>query len=236
LQSDLVLTHSPVEARSLSRVVGSRAFVVPFAVGERRAPPPFAARRGVAFLGGVAHEPNVDAAYWLTRDILPRVWARAPQLTCRIVGHGWRPDTLGPLDPRLEIVGPVENLDDLFAGVRLTVAPLRFGAGIKGKALESFAAATPCVLSEVAAEGLPLCAALAGLVARDADEFAARMLRLHEDEAANVEAGAAAKAVAGLFGQERVTAALRAALAPGATAGGAARVSGEPHERFQRRG
>jgi hypothetical protein len=63
--------------------------------------------------------------------------------------------------------------------VRLTVAPLRYGAGVKGKVLDSFAAGVPCVMSEVAAEGLALPPALAAPVGRDAAELAALICRLH---------------------------------------------------------
>jgi glycosyltransferase involved in cell wall biosynthesis len=212
-QADLVFTHSPVEAQILSRHIGQKTRVVPFALGERRSPPPFAERQGVAFLGSFEHSPNADAAYWLVREILPRVWRQAPGLTCKIAGHGWRADALGALDARVEIVGPVEDLDDLFGEVRLTVAPLRFGAGIKGKVLDSFAAGLPCVMSDIAAEGLPLAGPLIEHVARDAEDFAQLILRLHDDEAANAAAGLRARATAALFSQANVIAALRAALA-----------------------
>ena len=190
-QADLVLTHSTAEAAILSKPFAGKVRVVPFAVGQRRAPPPFADRFGVAFLGNFGHSPNPDAAYWLVTEIMPRVWAQSPSLTCKIAGFGWRADGLGTLDPRVEVVGAVESLDDLFASVRLTVAPLRFGAGVKGKVLDSFAAATPCVMSEIAAEGLPLVAPLTQLVGRDAAELAARILRLHDDESENLRLGRA---------------------------------------------
>lgn len=67
--------------------------------------------------------------------------------------------------------------------MRLTVAPLRYGAGIKGKVLSSLAAGVPCVMTGCAAEGLALPAALAGLVADAPDELARLIIRLHEDMA-----------------------------------------------------
>jgi hypothetical protein len=71
--------------------------------------------------------------------------------------------------------------------VRLTVAPLRYGAGIKGKVLESFASGVPCVMTPIAAEGLPLPEDALPLVARNADQFAELCLRLHSQERANGE-------------------------------------------------
>jgi glycosyltransferase involved in cell wall biosynthesis len=225
-QADLVLTHSPAEARILHKHFPMKVSVVPFAVGEHAEPPSFAERHGVAFLGSFDHSPNADAAYWLVNEILPRVWATAPTLTCKIVGHGWRASSLGALDPRVEIVGPIENLDDLFASVRLTIAPLRFGAGVKGKVLESFAAAVPCVMTEVAAEGMPLVAPLPDLVGRDAADIAALILRFHDDADVNVACGSQARAlVAQHFSQDRVIDGLRVALAAPADAPQALRLS-----------
>ena len=213
-QADLVVTHSAAEAEILKRVIPHKVKLVPFAAGEREAVPSFEERQGIAFLGSFGHAPNPDAVYWLMREILPRVWTRAPELTCKIAGSGWQADHLGRLDPRIEVLGPVADLDELFAQVRLTVAPLRFGAGVKGKVLESFAAGLPCVMSEVAAEGMPLVAPLTELVGRDAADLAARILRFHDDAQANLECGSRARAlVAEHFTGSRVTSNLRAALA-----------------------
>ena len=104
-------------------------------------------------------------------------------LTCKIVGHGWHADRLPGRDPRIEMIGEAPDLDDVFDTVRLTVAPLRFGAGIKGKVLDSFAAGLPCVMTPIAAEGLALTGALPQLVAGDPAGLADIILRLHADPA-----------------------------------------------------
>ena len=74
--------------------------------------------------------------------------------------------------PGLAPLGFVPVLADILHKLRCTVVPLRYGAGIKGKVLESFAHGLPCVMSEVAAEGLELPEHLAWLVARTPEEFA----------------------------------------------------------------
>jgi len=133
------------------------------------------------------------------------------------VGHDWRADRLAGLDPRIKISGPIANLDEVFATARLSVAPLRFGAGIKGKVLESFGAGLPCVMTPIAAEGLSLPPALNALVGRDAAKLAEHVLRLHADEESNTAAGQAAGAIAReRYSQHAVVEALRAALAPAA--------------------
>ncbi len=213
-RADIVLTHSPAEAQLLRQAVSfDRVHVVPFAVGARPGRRRFAERHGLAFIGSFGHAPNADAVYVLAHDIMPLVWAQDPSITCRIAGHGWHAARLPGLDPRLEILGPTNDLDGLLDSVRLTVAPLRFGAGIKAKVLDSFAAGVPCVMTGIAAEGLPLAGPLAIPVADAADLLAGHILRLHADQTLNERIGeAAARLVADHFNAARVIGALGEAL------------------------
>jgi glycosyltransferase involved in cell wall biosynthesis len=213
-RADLVITHSPVEAELLRREVGfGKVHVVPFAVPRRAPRRPFAERHGIAIVGSFAHAPNPDAVHHLVHDILPLVWKEDPALTCKVVGHGWTKDRLPGLDKRVEMVGAVADLDEVFDTVRLTVAPLRFGAGIKGKVLDSFAAGLPCVMTPIAAEGLPLPETLQDLVGHDPAAIAQRILRYHDHPAVNEIAGTAgADIVAQQFGADSVAQAMDAAL------------------------
>jgi hypothetical protein len=195
----------------------SKVHVVPFAVkqGVRRsiAERPFAERRGIAFIGLFHHAPNPDAVHHLINDILPLVWRRDPTITCRIVGHGWSPKRLPRLDPRVEVIDPVADLDTVFDQVRLTVAPMRFGAGIKGKVLDSFAAGRPSVMTPIAAEGLALPVRLQALVAEAPQALADLIVRYQTDAAANAAASASAtQFIANEFTPASVTRSLGAAL------------------------
>ena len=105
------------------------------------------------------------------------------------------------------------DLRPLLAGARLAVAPLRYGAGIKGKVLEAWAAGLPCAMTPIAAEGLPLDATLTGSVAADAQSLAQLILALHIDPAHNAALSRAGRAVLRRhFSQKQVDAALAAAL------------------------
>src|SRR5260370_5310631 len=83
--------------------------------------------------------------------------------------------------PGLVVLGFVPLLADILHQLRCTVAPLRYGGGIKGKVFDSFAHGLPCVMSEVAAEGLELPADLAWLIARSPEEFAEKLAHVHSD-------------------------------------------------------
>jgi hypothetical protein len=182
--ADAVITHSTHEAAWLRQAVpGASVHVVPWDVPARPVRVPFGQRSGVAFIGGYAHAPNVDAARFLVETVMPLVWARDPAIGCLLVGSAM-PDVVTRLArPGVVAVGAVEDLGAaVFDRVRLTVAPLRYGAGVKGKVLDSFAAGIPCVMSEVAAEGMTLPRALRALVGRDAAGLAELIHRVHADE------------------------------------------------------
>jgi glycosyltransferase involved in cell wall biosynthesis len=219
-QADCVITHSFAEAAYIGRIAPeAHVRVVPWAVPVR----PTAARGardGVLFVGGFDHAPNPDAVRWLLAEILPLVWRAAPHLRCAIAGAGWPRQALPVPGERVRLLGQVEDLEGLYASARLAVAPLRFGAGVKGKVLESFAAGTPCVMSPVAAEGIALTGPLRELVAGDAEHFARLICRLHEDELYNAQAAGAGRAmIAAQFHHGRVLESLRLAAAPRDRAG-----------------
>lgn len=221
-QADAVVTHSTVEADLLRRHMRpDKVHVVPWSPDRRPARVPFERRLGIAFIGGYAHRPNVDAAIWLVDTIMPHVWAVDPSLPCLLVGSDM-PKTLRRLrTDRVEPVGFVDDLSEIFDRVRLTVAPLAYGAGLKGKVLDSLAAGIPCVTTPVAAEGFAFPGLLARLVAASPEDFARAILAVHGDEALFRAASEASSAFAAAFASpDAVDAALgRAAGVPRSEAG-----------------
>ncbi len=184
-EADAVITHSTVEAALLRQAVpAGRVHVIPWSIPCAPCDVPFAHRHGIAFVGNYAHAPNVAAAHALRDAIMPRVRASDPSIVCRLVGANL-PRSLQPPQAGLAVLGQVSDLDAVFRAVRLTVAPLGFGAGLKAKVLQSFAAGIPCVCSPIAAEGLDLPTALQALVVGDDDAMADMILRLHHDQPLN---------------------------------------------------
>lgn len=187
-----VVTHSEAEAALLRDALpGIRVHVVPWSVALRPTPVPAGRRHGLAFIGSYGHAPNADAARWLVHDIMPLVWQRDPEIECLLVGHDL-PDDLSHVTTRGVVpVGPMRELAEVFSRVRLTVAPLAFGAGIKGKVLDSLAAGVPCVCTPVAAEGLALPPALDACLAGDPHDIAKAIIALHDNLAWNAHAAEA---------------------------------------------
>jgi autotransporter-associated beta strand protein len=223
--ADAVLTHSTHEAELLRQVVPSaKVHVVPWTQAVRPGNVPCKWRQGVAFIGGYAHRPNVDAAQWLVQDIMPLVWRQDPAIGCLLVGSQM-PEAIQRLaQPGVTVLGPVADLATVFDRVRLTVAPLRYGAGVKGKVLASLAAGIPCVMSPVAAEGIDLPPLLAAATGGTAEDLAAQIVRLHGDgRAYRATAKAGVSLIANRFDEASVATSLRAAI-EGRPKGGAAPV------------
>jgi glycosyltransferase involved in cell wall biosynthesis len=116
--------------------------------------PPRDGRSGVLFVGGFAHDPNRDAAFELAREVMPAVWQEIGDVRLTIVGADPPPDLQALAADRIDVRGWVPDLHPLLGESLLTAAPLRYGAGVKGKITESMAAGLPVVTTAIGAEGL----------------------------------------------------------------------------------
>lgn len=184
--SSAVITHSKSETDLLkSQVSGATVFTIPWSVTPQVTKVPFSKRAGIAFIGGYGHAPNRDATRWLIKDIMPLVRSRDPSILCYLVGSDMPDEIRNIVTEGIVPIGHLENLAEIFSRVRLTVAPLAYGAGIKGKVLESLAAGIPCVCTTVAAEGLELPTPLRAYVTDDPALLATSILRLHDDVGEN---------------------------------------------------
>lgn len=144
---------------------------------------PFGERSGVIFVGGYGHLPNVDAVKFLAREVWPLVHAKLPALTLEIVGSGVTEEIRALADPLLgiRVTGFVSDIGEVFSRSRLSVAPLRFGAGIKGKIVSSLLHGVPCVATSIAAEGMGLVHDEHILVADEPADIASAIVTLHEN-------------------------------------------------------
>ena len=190
--ADCIITHSAAEGDQLQQIPNIKAEhkvrVVPWTVPVAPVQRPFAQRSGLAFIGGFGHAPNADAARWLVGDVMPLVWRDVPDITCLLIGGDMPADLRRQLErPGVDVLGRVDRLAAVFDRVRLTVAPLRFGAGLKDKVLRSMGAGLPCIGTPEAFKGMhELPPAITRNCQRGtAVEFAQAIVRMHEEEAAN---------------------------------------------------
>jgi glycosyltransferase involved in cell wall biosynthesis len=132
----------------------------------------------IVFVGGFQHEPNVDAAQFLCREVFPRIRAQVPSARLLIAGSDPPPAVQQLAGAHVEVLGFVPDLSSLLRATCVSVAPLRYGAGQKGKVGEAMSLALPVVTTSIGAEGFDLAHGTHALVADDAADFAAAVVRL----------------------------------------------------------
>jgi GT2 family glycosyltransferase/glycosyltransferase involved in cell wall biosynthesis/SAM-dependent methyltransferase len=181
--SDVTIVVSDEERDQLeAEAPGSRVVVVPVVNDIVERVPPLDRRSGVLFVGGFEHPPNVDAALQLVRKVMPLVWQRLGDVPVVIAGSKPTPEIEALASSNVEVTGWVEDLRPLIDGARLLAAPLRFGAGMKGKITQSLGAGLPVVTTPTGAEGLGVEDGRELLIADDAAGLAERIVQLHMDD------------------------------------------------------
>jgi glycosyltransferase involved in cell wall biosynthesis len=136
--------------------------------------------KGIIFIGSI-HEPNIDAVKFLYEKIMPLVWKENPDLEVSVIGNV--ADKLDiKLYPKFRFLGFVESIEDHFMNSKIMVAPLRFGAGVKGKIGQAFEYFFPVVTTDIGAEGMKLADKKNVLIANDEKTFAEAILQLNNNE------------------------------------------------------
>ncbi len=182
-KADYTLVVSPFEAKVLEkeaptsdvRVVSNIHRI--FGQGK-----PFAERRGILFIGSFLHRPNVDAVLFLVREILPLLADKLPEVQLFLVGTAPSAEVLQLASDRVVVVGHVPDVAPYFQSCRLSVAPLRYGAGVKGKINMSMSYGLPVVGTSIAVEGMHLEHEVNTLIADTPADFAAAVARLYLDQ------------------------------------------------------
>lgn len=186
--ADAAIVHSSIEKEMLDAELASdgcanNIFLFPWAIEIPGTQVPFEQRDGMVFVGGFQHQPNVDAVLYFAREIFPLVRQRVPEAVFRIVGSRVTPEVQALAGNGIEVVGFVEDLQPVLDQCRMSVVPLRYGAGIKGKIGTSLSYGLPCVSTSIGVEGMELTESDGVLVADAPSAFADAVVRMHQDAA-----------------------------------------------------
>ena len=181
-ECDVTLVVSAAEKELLQRELPQVRFEILSNVhaihGRRRG---FGERRDLVFVGGFQHPPNVDAVLWFAREVFPLVRARLPDVAFHVIGSKAPPQILGLARDGVVVHGYVEDIAPFMDGCRLALAPLRYGAGVKGKVNMAMSCGLPVVATTPAVEGMHARNGEDVLVADTATEFAAAIVRAYGD-------------------------------------------------------
>jgi GT2 family glycosyltransferase/glycosyltransferase involved in cell wall biosynthesis len=182
--SDAVIVVSTEETRILKeKLPESRIAIVSMIHEVQSVIPPFSDRRDFFFVGGFEHTPNVDAMLWFCSKIMPRVLEQLPDAKLHIIGSKITEDIRSLADEHIIIHGYVERLEPFLQTSILSVAPLRYGAGVKGKITQSMSFGVPVVSTTIGAEGMHLTHGENILVADTPRQFAQCIVQLHREPA-----------------------------------------------------
>jgi GT2 family glycosyltransferase len=182
-EADETWVVSPIEQQMLQEKWPHKSIqVVSNIVDVTRSLTPFALRHDWLFIGGFQHRPNIDAVLFFVEKIYPLVRDRLPEAKFYIIGDKAPPEIVALASERIIVAGLQRDVRSFFDSVRLSVAPLRFGAGIKGKINQSMAFGVPVVASTVAVEGMNLTDHEHVLIADDPQDFARALIELYESE------------------------------------------------------
>ena len=180
---DAVLSYNDVEQAIIASHLmrDDHVFTCPWVLEADASSVPFEEREGIAFLGGFGHPPNREAMDWFIERVMPLLRAARPSLELHVWGSQLPADAGWERRDGVVVRGYARSLDEVFDSCRVFVAPLRSGAGIKGKVLDSLARGVPTVLSPVAAEGTGLVDGLSTLVASSPESWVESILSLVDD-------------------------------------------------------
>jgi glycosyltransferase involved in cell wall biosynthesis len=147
--------------------------------------PTFDERSDFVFIGNFLHEPNWDAVRYLSSDIWPKIRAVLPDAKMLIYGAYATQKVLDLNNPKkhFHVLGRALDSLEVVKNSRVMLAPLRFGAGIKGKLIESMQCGTPNVTTSIGAEAMADGFSWNGNIVDDPELFAAAAVALYQNEA-----------------------------------------------------
>ncbi len=192
LRCDLSLIISPIEMKILTdkfNVKESLLLLLPFLLPEITSTeteiwPEYESRKHFVSIGNFLHEPNWNAVQYLKQDIWPIIRKELPDAEMHVYGAYPSQKVLQLHKPSegFLIKGRAENASDVVSAARICLAPLRFGAGLKGKLIEAMQCGTPSVTTDIGAEGMHKNLPWNGEIRNNAQSFAQAAIQLYSDK------------------------------------------------------
>ena len=181
IEMDLLETHFKIDKSLL--------YYLPFLVDEidesaTQEWPKFEERKDFIFIGNFLHEPNWNAVQYLKESIWPLIQKQLPDAAMLIYGAYPSQKVLQLHKPeqRFYILGRAENAAEVVKKARVVLAPIRFGAGAKGKLIEAMQCGTPSITTAIGAESMNGDLPWNGTIANEIEEIADAAVALYQNE------------------------------------------------------
>ena len=181
-KAEVTLVVSHVEQELLERIEPrARVMVLSNIHESQEGGKPFEEREGLVFVGGFRHPPNVDAMLWYAAEVLPLLRKKLSGVKTYVVGGDASPTLRELGGDDLIFTGYVPDITPYLSGCRLSIAPLRYGAGVKGKVNQAMSHGLPVVATTPSTEGMHLTPGVDVLVGDSAEAFAEAVARAYTD-------------------------------------------------------
>lgn len=181
--SDVTFVVSPVEKEIMLKEDPSLNIEVISTIHEvKQVEKSFSERSGIMFVGGFTHPPNVDAVKWFAGEIFPIIKEKISDIKFYVLGSDPPKDIKSLSSKDITVTGYVKDLTPYLEECRLSVAPLRYGAGVKGKINQSMSYGLPVITTSIGAEGMALVDRENAMIADDPAEFAEKTVKAYNDE------------------------------------------------------
>lgn len=183
-EADALIAVTEEDAAVLRSALGEEkpVFVIPNIHPVEKSPARFQDRKGLLFVGNFVHPPNPDAMYYFCGQILPMILKELPDLYLYIVGGNSIPLLQSLRSERVIITGYVPSTKPFLDHCRLSISPLRYGAGMKGKIGEALARGLPVISTSVGAEGFQFQNGTEALIADTPEDFARAVIQAYSSE------------------------------------------------------
>lgn len=183
-KADYVIAISDVEKKIMSEYIDANKLItisnIHYPKIKKEDSLPFEKREDLLFIGST-HAPNVDALHYLYNDIMPIVWKKLPEVKVNIIGNV--NNRISDIcHPKIIFKGYVPDIESFFITNKIMIAPLRYGAGVKGKIGQAFEYYLPVVTSSIGAEGMKLVNQKNALIDDSKEGFAAAIIELYTNK------------------------------------------------------
>ena len=183
---DFILPLSSKDDVDIKNINKNPSFHIPVSIDNQKQKIDFS-MVSLCFIGSFNWMPNREGIFWFIKNIFPRIKENYPEISINIAGiESEKIIELKGIDG-VNVKGFVKNSSDFLLQNGIFIAPLLSGSGIKMKVLEAFSLGLPCVLTEIAAEGLNLPASIK--ISKTPDEFTTDLLQLIRNESARKQRG-----------------------------------------------
>lgn len=187
LRCDVSLMVSEFEINLLNeqfKIDESLSYYLPIFAEKELNQITFENRKDFVFIGNFLHEPNWNSVLYLKETIWPLIHKQLPDVKLKIYGAYPSQKVLQLHNPKTNflIEGRAKNASEIISDAKIMLAPLRFGAGIKGKLLEAMQYGTPSITTSIGAESMHDESAWNGFIEDNPQEFANKAVQLYNDK------------------------------------------------------